>query len=206
MASLWDSPARTIHASRLDALGSFVFRIVVFFSTFGKLLSKARNQVLSSLKTRAERRKESAADMAQTNCIGLIQQAFCHTVFLCLVLAFISIPITLGASTVFNTDGVCLPNGDFALYQGTYNPWAPSGFFQITLGFGALPFSKVKVIDIAWDVVSDRRLRFESELRCLQSTGCWPRRPSSARLYIIPDLYKGTPPPDGDYAGLVWHL
>ena len=48
---------------------------------------------------------------------------------------------------------MCLPNGQFAIYNDTYNRWALPGFFQITLGFGSLPFSKVKVIDIVWDVV-----------------------------------------------------
>lgn len=48
----------------------------------------------------------------------------------------------------------CLPDGGFSLERGTYNYWAASGFFQVTLGFGSLSFAEAKIIDVAWDIVS----------------------------------------------------
>ena len=47
----------------------------------------------------------------------------------------------------------CPPDGVFNIYDA-YNPWALSGFFQITLGFGDLSFSSAKAIDVLWDFVS----------------------------------------------------
>jgi hypothetical protein len=55
---------------------------------------------------------------------------FYHFVRFTVVLALISGVIVLGIGTFFSTDGVCLPNGDFALYNDTYNPWALSGFLS----------------------------------------------------------------------------
>ena len=52
--------------------------------------------------------------------------------------------------------GACLPDGTFSLKHDTYNYWAASGFFQITLGFGSLSFAEAKIIDVAWDVVIGR--------------------------------------------------
>jgi hypothetical protein len=48
----------------------------------------------------------------------------------------------------------CPPDGIFRLEPATFSYWSKSGFFQITLGFGELSFTVVKVIDIVWDVVS----------------------------------------------------
>jgi hypothetical protein len=51
-------------------------------------------------------------------------------------------------------DGYCLPDGTFDPEQyGSYNIFNPSGFFQITLGYGELHFATAKLIDILWDVV-----------------------------------------------------
>lgn len=51
----------------------------------------------------------------------------------------------------------CLPDGSFSINdEKEYNPWTLSGIFQITLGFGTLHFSTVKIIDVIWDVVIGR--------------------------------------------------
>ncbi|RGP62995.1 hypothetical protein FSPOR_8979 [Fusarium sporotrichioides] len=57
----------------------------------------------------------------------------------------------------------CPSNGDFqftlsdTIYpEGTFNYWAPSGFFDITLAWGRFDFSIVKLIDVAWDLVVGR--------------------------------------------------
>lgn len=49
----------------------------------------------------------------------------------------------------------CLPDGSFSLTPGVYDMWRPSGFFQITLGFGHFTFGMAKFIDITFDIVSD---------------------------------------------------
>ena len=60
-------------------------------------------------------------------------------------------------STVLYSDSnsACQPDGQFSYVTGRYKAWDASGFFQITLGFGALTFTQAKVIDIIWDIVSE---------------------------------------------------
>jgi hypothetical protein len=41
----------------------------------------------------------------------------------------------------------------FSYVGGNYNPWAPSEFFQINLGFGKFSFASAKLIDVCWDLV-----------------------------------------------------
>jgi hypothetical protein len=54
-------------------------------------------------------------------------------------------------------DGACRPDGTFdPPMLNSYDNWSPSGFFQITVGFGQLPFTAVKIIDVVWDVVVGR--------------------------------------------------
>ncbi|TRX93468.1 hypothetical protein FHL15_005743 [Xylaria flabelliformis] len=60
------------------------------------------------------------------------------------ILAFLSPP-----------SAACRPDGTFSAFAG-YSFWDSSGFFQITLAFGNLSFTEVKVIDITWDVVVGR--------------------------------------------------
>src|SRR3569833_514602 len=48
----------------------------------------------------------------------------------------------------------CKPDGSFNPHWISYDVWSISGFFQITMGFGALTFTQAKVIDVIWDVVS----------------------------------------------------
>lgn len=143
-------PASFASPQRLSAVGSIVDRTASFFSKSWSSLRPTRNRVPHSRKTWAEKRKEIVVDLHRANCKGLLKQSVCIGI----VLGLIGAVYALSAGIPFDTSGVCLPNGQFAIYNDTYNRWAPSGFFQITLGFGSLPFSKVKVIDIVWDVVS----------------------------------------------------
>jgi len=80
-----------------------------------------------------------------------------------LVLVFFStidsnpIPATFGAllgqgSVV--AELACHPDGAFSPYKNTYRWWSLDGFFQVTLAFGQLTFTQVKLIDIAWGIVS----------------------------------------------------
>lgn len=48
----------------------------------------------------------------------------------------------------------CHPDGAFSPFQNTYRWWSLEGFFQVTLAFGELTFTQVKLIDIAWGIVS----------------------------------------------------
>ncbi|KIW12230.1 hypothetical protein PV08_09506 [Exophiala spinifera] len=50
----------------------------------------------------------------------------------------------------------CQPDSGFSVGYGTYNIWALSGFFQITLGFGRLSFSAAKALTVSWDIILGR--------------------------------------------------
>jgi hypothetical protein len=60
----------------------------------------------------------------------------------------------VGSSPSLYRASACQPDGKFSIFRDTYSWWAPSSFFQITLGFGNLDFAQAKAVDIAWDVVS----------------------------------------------------
>jgi len=69
------------------------------------------------------------------------------------------------------TTEACLPDGSFdiafmKLSAARYNWWKSSGFFQITLGFGVLSFTQAKVLDVAWDIVSNYELSSDT-MTCL---------------------------------------
>jgi hypothetical protein len=147
-------PAYSASPRQLSAVSSIVDRIAPFFSKSWSSLRPTRNRILQNRKTWAEKRKEIAVNLHHANCKGLLKQSWGHIARIGIVLGLIGAVIALSTGIFFDTSGVCLPNGQFAIYDDTYNRWAPSGFFQITLGFGSLPFPKVKVIDIVWDVVS----------------------------------------------------
>jgi len=68
------------------------------------------------------------------------------------------IPGYLSTKDYDATERACRPDGSFdpGIFYDVYNDWSPTGFFQITLGFGELAFSTVKIIDIIWDVVVGR--------------------------------------------------
>jgi hypothetical protein len=63
----------------------------------------------------------------------------------------------------------------------SYNVWAVSGMFQISMGFGAMSFSDAKLLDVVWDVVSQSALHkyfyaFAEELHRLLAVvvrACW---------------------------------
>jgi len=134
-------PASSASPQWLSAVGSIVDRTVSFFSKSWRSLRPTRNRVPQRRKTWTEKRKEVVVDLHRANCKGLLKQSWGHIVRIGIVWGLI------GAVLALST-------GKFAIYDDTYNRWAPSGFFQITLGFGSLAFSKVKVIDIVWDIVS----------------------------------------------------
>jgi hypothetical protein len=69
------------------------------------------------------------------------------------ILALLFISISPKPFTAF--PGSCYPDGNFRFLQD-YNPWATSGLFQITMGFGLMSFSNAKLIDVIWDVVVGR--------------------------------------------------
>lgn len=45
----------------------------------------------------------------------------------------------------------CAPDGSFSLTP--IDPWSPSWFFQVVLGFGSLNFTLAKAIDLGWGIV-----------------------------------------------------
>ena len=147
-------PASSASPQWLSAVGSIVDRTVSFFSKSWRSLRPTRNRVPQRRKTWTEKRKEVVVDLHRANCKGLLKQSWGHIVRIGIVWGLIGAVLALSTGIFFDTSGMCLPNGEFAIYDDTYNRWAPSGFFQITLGFGSLAFSKVKVIDIVWDIVS----------------------------------------------------
>lgn len=53
----------------------------------------------------------------------------------------------------FASDTGCEPDGSFSVYPDRFDWWAPAGFFEMTVSFGALKFVEVKVLDIVWQVV-----------------------------------------------------
>lgn len=56
------------------------------------------------------------------------------------------------AGKLYEVKEACRPDSGFYVGYDHFDIWAPSGFFQITLGFGQLPFSTAKIIDVGWDV------------------------------------------------------
>lgn len=53
-----------------------------------------------------------------------------------------------------STANACQADDRFRLRPNDFSLWSSTGFFQITLGGGHLTFTKAKVIDISWDIVS----------------------------------------------------
>ena len=103
--------------------------------------------------------KDSLADIRQVEWKRFARRLGHHLSLLCATtLPFVGI-IELATGNFYNTDGACLPDGTFDASDAPYNAWLPAGFFQITLGFGSLSFTAVKVIDIIWDIVRDKERR-----------------------------------------------
>jgi hypothetical protein len=70
---------------------------------------------------------------------------------LCITGLTVIFPI-ITASRLWTANSACQPDSGFYVGYGQYNIWNPSGFFQITLGFGDLSFTLAKAIDVGWDV------------------------------------------------------
>jgi hypothetical protein len=66
----------------------------------------------------------------------------CFALYLCF-----TVPRTSSRLT-----SACRPDASFSLDTSSYDYWAASGFFQVTLGFGELTFTAAKAIDVVWDV------------------------------------------------------
>jgi hypothetical protein len=78
---------------------------------------------------------------------------------LLLALGFLTLFGVLPSLSLDSTHpSACHPDGTFSPFGQTYNPWAFVGFFQINLAFGSLTFTDVKVIDVFWDIVSQKQL------------------------------------------------
>jgi hypothetical protein len=77
-----------------------------------------------------------------------------HTeIFFAVVSTIVALLLTgIGPGKSVNIQGSWRPDGTFRYLQ-TYNPWATSGLFQITLGFGTMSFSNADLIAVIWDVV-----------------------------------------------------
>ena len=102
--------------------------------------------------------KVSLADVKQVKWKRLARRMWYHSsLFGATILPLFGV-ITLATGRFYNTDGACLPNGTFDASDTPYNAWLFAGFFQITLGFGSLSFTSVKVIDIVWNIVRDKEV------------------------------------------------
>lgn len=80
---------------------------------------------------------------------------FCFFFWTCGLLAMVVVLAIFSTVLYSDSSSACQPDGAFSYVTGRYKAWDASGFFQITLGFGALTFTQVKVIDIIWDIVSE---------------------------------------------------
>jgi hypothetical protein len=87
---------------------------------------------------------------------------FCILVGLCVTLWAV-VAATRVSSNFGVTPTACLPDGRFSLDPYGYDYWDASGFFEVTLGYGEMTFTEVKVIDVVWDIVS---LSKEKRLLC----------------------------------------
>jgi hypothetical protein len=79
---------------------------------------------------------------------------FCYFSFtsLCFLL-YLSLTVPHTSSRL---SSACRPDASFSLDGSSYDFRALSGFFAVTLGFGTLPFTQAKAIDVVWDVVVGR--------------------------------------------------
>jgi hypothetical protein len=68
------------------------------------------------------------------------------------IVGLIAIFPAITAKKLWTVNDACQPDSGFSVGYGGYDIWNPSGFFQITLGFGDLSFTLAKAIDVGWDV------------------------------------------------------
>ena len=102
---------------------------------------------------RGDRLRDAAVRDTRARWRGGLFWTFCLSVFSCLALCLAYV-LALSQNATFSDLTACRPDGEFSLESYDYNYWDTSGFFQITLGFGALEFSQAKAVDVVWDVVS----------------------------------------------------
>ena len=84
-----------------------------------------------------------------------------HLSAACLILGILAITIYLPnvvGQTATEETG-CAEDGRFILDPSTHTAWSTSDAFYITLGFGNLSFSTVKLIEVIWDVLIGRGLQ-----------------------------------------------
>lgn len=82
--------------------------------------------------------------------------------YLCIALAavyFLSLLIRVSITASYfgfvDLSTACLPDGRFSLHPLSFQFWTAPEVFEITVGFGNLSFTRAKVIDVIWDVVSN---------------------------------------------------
>lgn len=116
-----------------------------------KSVKTAFNETWRDLKATPCRFKSVQWRRIGIRCIILVWSLSLLALIICLAL---SLPMRL------DDESPCQPNGDFhfsmsAAYklETVFSYWAASGFFDITLAWGRLDFSTVKLIDVAWDLV-----------------------------------------------------
>jgi hypothetical protein len=102
----------------------------------------------------AEALKNAKEDVKTAQWKIILWPICCHLFALAAIIGILAGLLVLAIGTVFNLNSACMPDGAFGAGYESYNIWSASGIFQITLGFGELPFSTVKIIDVLWDVVS----------------------------------------------------
>lgn len=98
--------------------------------------------------------KNAKEDVKTTQWKSLLWPICCHLFALSTVTSILAGFLVLATGTIFNLNSPCMPDGAFGAGYEYYDIWSLSGIFEITLGFGELPFSTVKVIDVLWNVVS----------------------------------------------------
>ena len=94
--------------------------------------------------------------------------------------------------------GACLPDGSFSVEPDTYRYFSGSGFFEITLAFGSMSFTQVKVLDVAWDIVSHPGLLATTLLskdslfswKLISHQGGWTWRSIPSRVHLVARFCK----------------
>lgn len=105
-----------------------------------------------------ESRSEQVEDTFQETSTKRISEIFfLHLlVTVCVISTIVALIVTIiGPGKFTNIPGSCHPDGIFR-YSQRYSPWAISGLFQITFGFGSMSFSEAKLIDVTWDLLIGR--------------------------------------------------
>ena len=171
---------------------------------------KKQNRILRPTAGRFSRRwiaealKNAKEDVKTAQWKIILWPICCHLSALSAIIGILAGLLVLATGTVFNLNCACTPDGAFGAGYESYNIWSISGIFQITLGFGELPFSTVKIIDVLWDVVS-RNLALIL-LFLLIDPVCWAGRPSSPCISLISSLHKGLNEIDGTRTSVLRYL